>query len=458
MELIDRAIVDNPPVTARDGGVFKLGFNADLDKLRQIRDNESEFLTELENRERERTQISTLRVGFNRVHGYYIEISRAQASKVPSEYVRRQTLKNSERYITPELREFEERFLTAESEALALEKELYAELVQEISKESQKLRQLAEVLSRLDVLNSLAKASQQYNFVRPQFTTESVLKIEDGKHPILATRAEHEFVPNSIELDKFRRMLIVTGPNMGGKSTYMRQTALIVILAYIGCFVPATSALVGPVDRIFTRIGASDDLLGGRSTFMVEMTETAQILHNATPSSLVLLDEIGRGTSTYDGLALALAIAAAMAQRVQAFTLFSTHFLELTALAQKLPSVENVHLGVLEHKRKVVFLHTVEPGAASQSYGIQVAKLAGIPGKVLQHARNHLHKLVQAASQGQATDFTDLFTEDIPEDEFEHPAVERLKTLNIDDLSPRVALETLYELKTAVEKEEKLKS
>ena len=457
MQLIDRAIVENPPITARDGGVLKPGFDAELDKLRQIRDNETEFLNELECRERERTQISTLRVGFNRVHGYYIEISRAQADAVPSEYVRRQTLKHSERYITPELREFEERFLSAEAESLALEKQLYAELVQTIAKESHKLRQLAEVLSRLDVLNSFARASYAYSFVRPQFADESVLKIEGGKHPNLATKAEYEFVPNSIALNEFRRMLIVTGPNMGGKSTYMRQTALIVILAYVGCFVPADSALVGPIDRIFTRIGAADDLLGGRSTFMVEMTETAQILHNATQSSLVLLDEIGRGTSTYDGLALALAIAAAMAQRVQAFTLFSTHFLELTALAQELPSVENVHLGVLEHNRKVVFLHTVEPGAASQSYGIHVAKLAGLPGKVLQHARNYLHKLEQAASQGHATDFTDLFTEEIPEHEFEHPAVERLKTLTVDDLSPREALELLYELKIAVDREDRLK-
>lgn len=457
MELIDRAIVDNPPITARDGGVFKSGFDTDLDQLRQIRDNETEFLCELENRERERTQIPTLRVGFNRVHGYYIEISRAQASKVPIEYVRRQTLKHTERYITPELRDFEERFLSAEADSLALEKQLYAELVQEIAQEANKLRQLAEVLSRLDVLNSFARASHEYNWVRPQFTTDSVLKIEAGKHPILATKAEHEFVPNSIDLDKFRRMLIVTGPNMGGKSTYMRQTALIVVLAYVGCFVPADSALIGPIDRIFTRIGASDDLLGGRSTFMVEMTETAQILHNATQSSLVLLDEIGRGTSTYDGLALALAIAATMAQRVQAFTLFSTHFLELTAFARELPSVENVHLGVLEHNRKVVFLHTVEPGAASQSYGIHVAKLAGLPGKVLQNARNHLHKLEQAASQGHATDFTDLFTEEIPEDDFEHPAIERLKTLSVDDLSPREALEILYELKVAIEHEDKLK-
>lgn len=457
MQLIDRAIVDNPPITARDGGVFKPGFDADLDALRQIRDNETDFLTELEKRERERTQIPTLRVGFNRVHGYYIEISRAQSSNVPIEYVRRQTLKHTERYITPELRDFEERFLTAEAESLALEKLLYAEFVQEIAKESHKLRQLAEVLSRLDVLNSFARASHEYSFVRPQFTTDSVLRIEAGKHPILATKAEHEFVPNSIALDKFRRMLIVTGPNMGGKSTFMRQTALIVILAYVGCLVPAESALIGPIDRIFTRIGASDDLLGGRSTFMVEMTETAQILHNATQSSLVLLDEIGRGTSTYDGLALALAIATTMAQRVQAFTLFSTHFLELTALAQELPSVENVHLGVLEHNRKVVFLHTVESGAASQSYGIHVAKLAGLPGRVLQHARNHLHKLEQAASQGHATDFTDLFTEEIPEDEFEHPAVDRLKTLSVDDLSPRDALELLYELKVAVEREDKLK-
>lgn len=458
MQLIDRAMVDNPPVTARDGGVFKPGFNADLDELRQIRDNETEFLGELESRERERTQIPTLRVGFNRVHGYYIEISRAQSSKVPIEYVRRQTLKHTERYITPELRDFEERFLTAEADSLALEKQLYAALVQEIAQEAHKLRQLAEVLSRLDVLNSFARASHEFNFVRPQFTTESVLKIEAGKHPILATKAEHEFVPNSIALDKFRRMLIVTGPNMGGKSTYMRQTALIVILAYVGCFVPAESALVGPIDRIFTRIGASDDLLGGRSTFMVEMTETAQILHNATQSSLVLLDEIGRGTSTYDGLALALAIAATMAQRVQAFTLFSTHFLELTALSRELPSVDNVHLGVLEHNRKVVFLHSVEPGAASQSYGIHVAKLAGLPGKVLQHARNHLHKLEQTASQGHATDFTDLFNEEIPEDDFEHPAIERLKTLIVDDLSPREALELLYELKVAIEHEDKLKN
>lgn len=458
MHLIEQAIVDNPPMTARDGGVFKSGFNADLDALRQIRDNETDFLNELESRERERTQVPSLRVGFNRVHGYYIEISRAQSNKVPNEYVRRQTLKHTERYITPELWDFEERFLTAEADALALEKQMFTELVQEIAKETHKLRQLAEVLSRLDVLNSFARASHEYGFVRPQFTTESVLKIEAGKHPILATKAEHEFVPNSIELDKFRRMLIVTGPNMGGKSTYMRQTALIVILAYVGCFVPAENALIGPVDRIFTRIGASDDLLGGRSTFMVEMTETAQILHNATPASLVLLDEIGRGTSTYDGLALALAIAATMAQRVQAFTLFSTHFLELTTLAQELPSVDNVHLGVLEHNRKVVFLHTVEPGAASQSYGIHVAKLAGLPGKVLQHARNHLHKLEQAASQGHATDFTDLFTEEIPEDEFEHPAVERLKTVSVDDLSPREALELLYELKVAVEREDKLKT
>ena len=455
-DLIDRAIIDNPPVTARDGGVLKPGYDSEFDNLRQIRDNETEFLSALEHSERERTQIATLRIGFNRVHGYYIELSRAQANAIPEDYVRRQTLKHSERYITPELREFEERFLAAEAESLALEKKLYAELVQDVATASPGLRQLAEVLSRLDVLNSFARASQEYQFVRPQFTTKSLLKVDEGKHPILATKAAHEFVPNSIALDEFRRMLIVTGPNMGGKSTYMRQTALIVILAYVGCFIPARSALIGPIDRIFTRIGAADDLLGGRSTFMVEMTETAHILHSATPSSLVLLDEIGRGTSTYDGLALALAIAAAMAQRVQAFTLFSTHFLELTALAGELPGVENVHLGVLEHNRKVVFLHTVKPGAASQSYGIHVAKLAGIPGKVLQHARNYLHKLEQAASQNHATDFTDLFTEHIPEDEFEHPAVERLKTLNVDDLSPRAALALLYDLKIAVEREDKL--
>ena len=457
MQLIDRAIIDNPPLTVREGGVLKKGYDSELDKLRQIRDNETDFLSNLESRERERTQITTLRVGYNRVHGYYIEISRSQSADVPAEYVRRQTLKHSERYITPELREFEERFLSAEAESLTLEKQLYANLVREIAKDAQMLRKLAEVLSRLDVLNGFATASQEYHFIRPKFTTDSVLKIDRGKHPILATRTSHEFVPNSIALDQFRRMLIVTGPNMGGKSTYMRQTALIVILAYVGCFVPAASALVGPIDRIFTRIGAADDLLGGRSTFMVEMTETAQILHNATESSLVLLDEIGRGTSTYDGLALAAAIAAAMAKHVQAFTLFSTHFLELTTLAQELPNVENVHLGVLEHNRKVVFLHSVEPGAASQSYGIHVAKLAGLPGKVLQHARNYLHKLEQQASQSQATDFSDLFVNDIPEQIYEHPVVEKLNNVNIDELSPKAALEFLYELQVTIEHEDKLK-
>ncbi len=444
--LIERAIVDEPPATSREGGMIAQGFDAALDELRAVRSEASNYLQDLEQRERDRTGVPTLRVGHNRVHGYYIELTRAQSSEVPDDYVRRQTLKNTERFVTQELWEFEEKYLRSESDALEREKRLYADLVATIGESAKQLRQAADALARIDVLNGFAEAAREHGYIRPEFTDSSSLSIEDGKHPVLSAGPGLDFVPNSIDMHEFRRMLVVTGPNMGGKSTYMRQTALIVILAYAGSFVPAKRAVIGPIDGIFTRIGASDDLSGGQSTFMVEMTETANILHNATSSSLVLLDEIGRGTSTYDGLALALAIAHSMAQTVRAFTLFSTHYFELTALAQKLETVHNVHLNAVEHNRKVVFLHSVEDGPASQSYGIHVARLAGIPGRVLQHARNQLHKLEQLAIKSGESNYIDLFEEHLEHEDYDHPAIERLRQTDLDELSPRAAHELLYEL------------
>lgn len=445
-ELIGRAIVEEPPATSRDGGMIAKGYDGQLDELRRIRSHATEFLQDLERRERERTGLSTLRIGHNRVHGYYIEVTRTQSTDVPNDYVRRQTLKNTERFITEELWEFEEKYVRSESDALDREKELYSDLLTQLSESSADLRLVSEALARLDVLNSFATVARERGYSRPEFTEESRLSIEEGKHPVLEANAEVDFVPNSIELSKFRRMLVVTGPNMGGKSTYMRQTALIVILAYAGSFVPAKRATIGPIDGIYTRIGASDDLSAGQSTFMVEMTETANILHNASSSSLVLLDEIGRGTSTYDGLALAMAVAHAMAEGVRAYTLFSTHYFELTALADNLKTVYNVHLSAIEHNRKVVFLHSVQEGSASQSYGIQVARLAGIPGKVLQQARNQLRRLEQLAIKNGESDYMDLFESHIEHEDYDHPAIERLRQVNIDELSPKSAHDLLYEL------------
>ena len=454
-DLIGRAIVDEPPATSRDGGVIAHGYDKELDELRTIRSQASEYLHDLEQRERERTGIATLRVGHNRVHGYYIELTRAQSSHVPDDYVRRQTLKNTERYVTQELWEFEEKYLRSESDALEREKKLYADLLATIGESSKGLRQTAEALSRIDALNSFAKTAQEYGYVRPEFTTNSELTIEEGRHAVLDSSADLDFVPNSLEMHDFRKMLVVTGPNMGGKSTYMRQIALIVIQAQAGSFVPAKRAVIGPIDGIFTRIGASDDLTGGQSTFMVEMTETANILHNATSSSLVLLDEIGRGTSTYDGLALALAIAHSMAQTVRAFTLFSTHYFELTALANTLAPVHNVHLSAVEHNRKVVFLHSVEDGPASQSYGIHVARLAGIPGRVLQHARNQLHKLEQVAIKNGENNYSDLFEDHLNKDQYDHPAIDRLRQTDVDELSPKDAHNLLYELLETIAREDR---
>jgi len=409
--LLNRAIVESPPATIRDGGFIAEGFDAELDGLLRINTDASDFLKELEQRERERTGISTLKVGYNRVHGYYIETSKAATGEMPAEYVRRQTLKNAERFITPELKDFEDKALTAKSRALAREKKLWEELLDRLNEQASDLAHTATALAQLDVLACYANCAESLNLSCPELRDTPGLNIEAGRHVVVEQISDEPFIANDTTFSAERRMLVITGPNMGGKSTYMRQTALIVLMAYAGCFVPASRAQLGPVDRIFTRIGASDDLTGGRSTFMVEMTETANILHNATPSSVVLLDEIGRGTSTFDGLALAWASAAHLANGSGAFTLFATHYFELTQLAKELPGVTNVHLAATEHNGSIVFLHNVREGPASQSYGIQVARLAGIPSSVLQHAQALLAELEQRSADeaGGSPDQGDLF-------------------------------------------------
>ncbi|MXY51396.1 MAG: DNA mismatch repair protein MutS, partial [Gammaproteobacteria bacterium] len=392
-ELLEQTLVASPPATIREGGYIAAGHDEELDRLRALTQHSAEWLANLEARERERTGITTLKVGYNRVHGYYIEAGRAAADAVPAEYIRRQTLKNAERYITPELKSFEDEALTAQARALKLERALYERLLERLREGLSKLRETAKTLARLDVLASFAAVAERRDFARPQLSDEPGISITAGRHAVVEAALSTPFVPNDLELTASRRMLVVTGPNMGGKSTFMRQAALITLLAHCGSFVPAQAAVIGPVDRIFTRIGAADDLVGGRSTFMVEMTEAANILHNATPKSLVLLDEIGRGTSTYDGLALAWAIADHIARRIGAFALFATHYFELTALADDIATVANVHLDATEHRGEVVFLHAVRDGPANQSYGIQVAKLAGLPQAVLAAARKHLFDL-----------------------------------------------------------------
>ena len=442
-ELLGRAVVESPPATIREGGVIAAGYNAELDELRNLTEGAADWLRNLEESERLRTGISTLKVGYNRVHGYYIEASKAASRSVPMEYVRRQTLKNAERYITPELKSFEDRALTSQARALQLEKFLYERLVAGLGEEVSALRRAAEALAELDCLACFAERAAQLGFAAPSFSKKPGLAITGGWHPVVREALATPFVPNDVELNDQRRMLIITGPNMGGKSTYMRQIALIVLLACTGSYVPAEAAQIGPVDRIFTRIGAADDLAGGRSTFMVEMTETANILHSATDRSLVLLDEIGRGTSTYDGLALAFATAQHLAETHRAFTLFATHYFELTALANSLPATANVHLTAAEYKDEVVFLHEVKPGPASRSYGIQVARLAGVPAAVVAKARARLDELEAAsvnASQG------DLFVRK-PAQEDVDPIRQKLADLDPDSLTPRQALDLLFELR-----------
>ncbi|MFP8968455.1 DNA mismatch repair protein MutS [Pokkaliibacter sp. CJK22405] len=447
-----RAIIDNPPVVVRDGGVIAPGYDADLDELRGLSEHAGEFLVKLETQEREQTGISTLKVGYNRVHGYYIEIGRSQSDNVPARYIRRQTLKNAERFITPELKAFEDKALSAKSRALARERELYELLLDRLNEELGALQDSAMSLSELDVLTNLAERADSQNYCCPTLVADSTLLIEQGRHPVVENVSRDPFVANDIRLDQDRRMLVITGPNMGGKSTYMRQIALITLLAHIGSFVPAQSAEVGVVDRIFTRMGSSDDLAGGRSTFMVEMTETANILHNATRQSLVLMDEVGRGTSTFDGLSLAWSAAEWLATR-QALTLFATHYFELTALPEDFSTTANVHLTATEHQDNIIFLHSVEEGPASQSYGIQVAKLAGVPGGVISKAREKLHYLENLQKPGATSTENKAVQQPhqpMQADMFAAmPSAleEKLQSIDPDNLTPREALALLYDLK-----------
>ena len=446
-ELLMKAIVENPPVTIRDGGVIAQGYDPELDELLALSENAGSFLLELEEREKKRTGLSTLKVGYNRVHGFYIEISRMQAEQAPIDYIRRQTLKNAERFITPELKTYEDKALSSREFALTREKKLYDELLEKVLIDLQPLQICASALAELDVLTNLAERADSLNLCCPELMDDPGIHIIAGRHPVVEAVSKQPFVPNDAHLDEAQRMLMITGPNMGGKSTYMRQVALIVLLAHIGSFIPAKSAILGPIDRIFTRIGAADDLASGRSTFMVEMTETANILHNATSQSLVLLDEIGRGTSTFDGLSLAYACAEYLAKGTKAFTLFATHYFELTALADEIKNVANVHFDATEHNDKIIFLHTVNPGAANQSYGIQVAQLAGVPRQVILRAKQKLSELENQshAMSGLSKQMDLLFAEPM-----EHPAITELKEVNPDELNPKQALEVLYRLKETV--------
>jgi DNA mismatch repair protein MutS len=391
--LLHRAIDAAPPHYLREGGVIAPGFDAELDELRALGGNTEQFLIDLERRERERSGLSSLKLGFNRIQGFFIEVNRSQADKVPPEYLRRQTVKSAERFITPELKSFEDKVLGARERAQARERFLYEGVLEQLSANLAALQTSATAIAEIDVLSCFAERATTLQCAQPELVDEPMLHIDGGRHPVVERASREPFIPNDLRFDASRRMLIITGPNMGGKSTYMRQTALIVILAHIGCFVPAQRAILGPLDRIFTRIGASDDLAGGRSTFMLEMTETANILHNATDKSLVLMDEVGRGTSTFDGLSLAWACAAFIATKIHAFTLFATHYFELTSLASEAPGVVNVHVEAVEHGERLVFLHSVKEGPANQSYGLHVAALAGIPKAVTLQARHYLTEL-----------------------------------------------------------------
>ena len=461
--LLERAIIDNPPQLIRDGGVIAEGYHAELDEWRQLSAGATQYLEQLEIRERESTGIDTLKIGFNAVHGYYIQISQGQAHKAPIHYVRRQTLKNAERYIIPELKTYEDKVLKAKGASLALEKQLYDALFDAIMPHLAELQLAAMVLAELDVLTNLAERAQTLNYVRPTFSPQRGVQIKGGRHPVVEQMISDPFIANPVYLNAQRHLLIVTGPNMGGKSTYMRQIALICLMAYIGSFVPAESAEIGMLDRIFTRIGASDDLASGRSTFMVEMTEMANILHQATAQSLVLIDEIGRGTSTYDGLSLAWACAEWLAKKTQSLTLFATHYFELTSLPSQLKGVANVHLDAREHNDTIVFMHSVQEGAASKSYGLAVAALAGVPKPVITMAKQRLAHLEELSAQTRNVNDSPqadlLFAEPISQNSAEisplaevklpeeSPLEKALAEIEPDELTPRQALEALYQLK-----------
>lgn len=455
--LLERAIKENPPVVIRDGGVLAEGYHAELDELRHLADGATEYLDKMEAEERERHGIDSLKVGYNNVHGFFIQVSRGQSHLVPPHYVRRQTLKNAERYIIPELKEHEDKVLNSKSKALALEKRLWEELFDLLMPHLERLQELAASLSQLDVLQNLAERADSLNYCRPTLTDNAELHIDAGRHPVVEQVLDVPFIANPVELNAKRQMLIITGPNMGGKSTYMRQTALIALLAHIGSYVPAEAATIGSIDRIFTRIGAQDDLASGRSTFMVEMTETANILHNATKNSLVLMDEIGRGTSTYDGLSLAWASADWLATKINAMTLFATHYFELTELPNQIDHLANVHLDAIEHGDSIAFMHTVQEGAASKSYGLAVASLAGVPKSVIKQAKAKLQQLEalghQKAEQGHPGQTApNIQTQTVEQQLSLIPEIseveQALTQINPDDMSPREALDALYRLKS----------
>ncbi|MGB5444236.1 MAG: DNA mismatch repair protein MutS [Psychromonas sp.] len=447
LTLLEKAVIDNPPVIIRDGGVIAEGYNEELDEWRNLAKGATDFLEQLEIRERKATGISTLKVGYNRVHGYYIETSRSQSDIVPAHYLRRQTLKNTERYTIAELKEHEDKVLSSQGKALALEKRLYEQLIDQLLPHLQNLQYTAQALAELDVLNNLAERAVTLNYVCPTLQAENGIEIQEGRHPVVEQVSKTPFIANPISLHEQRRMLIITGPNMGGKSTYMRQVALIVLMAHIGSFIPAQSAKIGPVDRIFTRIGASDDLASGRSTFMVEMTETANILHNATKNSLVLMDEIGRGTSTFDGLSLAWACAEQLAKKIQAYTLFATHYFELTSLPESIPELVNVHLDAVEHGDGIAFLHAVQEGAANKSYGLQVAALAGVPKEVVENAKRKLQQLELGSQSKTAMPQQPLQTSLAFEPAQTNQALSLLESINPDELTPKKALDLIYQLR-----------
>ncbi len=448
-DLLERAIIENPPVLIRDGGVIAPGYDSKLDELRALRENSENYLLELETREKQRTGIQNLKVAYNRVHGYYIEIPRTQSDVVPADYIRRQTLKAVERFIIPELKKFEDKVLSSKERSLAREKSLYEALLQTLTEDVPALRHSAQQLAEVDILASFAERAVRLNYTAPEFTDQPGLSIQGGRHPVVEQTLDTPFIPNDVNLHNERRMLIITGPNMGGKSTYMRQIIIIALMASIGSHVPADSATIGPIDRIFTRIGAHDDLSTGRSTFMVEMTEAANILNNATANSLVLMDEIGRGTSTFDGLSLAWAFAEHLVNQTRSFTLFATHYFELTQLDELNQYVYNVHINVAEHADSIVFLHTVKEGPANQSYGLQVAQLAGVPKAVIREARKRLRLLEKTAHHEPVTGETLPLALGFPEEtDTSATALKKaVSAIDPDDLTPRKALETLYQLK-----------
>lgn len=449
LDMLVTAIRPEPSVVLREGGVIADGYDAELDELRAIQTNHGDFLLQFEAAEKTRTGLSNLKVEYNSVHGFYIEISRAQAENAPPEYRRRQTLKNVERFITPELKVFEDKVLSANDRALAREKMLYEQVLDALAPFVSALQTTAGAVASLDVLASFAERAEVLHYVQPQFTHEAGIHIESGRHPVVETIAQ-PYVANDVTLNPYRQLLMITGPNMGGKSTFMRQTALIVLMAYCGSYVPASVVNIGEIDRIFTRIGASDDLAGGRSTFMVEMTETANILHNATEKSLVLLDEIGRGTSTFDGLSLAWAVAKQLLDKNKSLTLFATHYFELTRIVDEAKQAANVHLDAVEHGKGIVFLHKVEEGAANQSYGIQVAQLAGIPKPVVQLAKRKLQQL-ENNQVAQHSAQSDMFVHaPEPIEAALHPIIAEIEALQPDDLTPKQALEFLYQLKKSL--------